>query len=239
MRDEESELPPPGSVRERAIRSGAEGEPVELAVVWRGLCLGTARLVDAFHTDERCFLLLAPSTPNHKHLPLPGQNVDLLERVLSGSGSKVVAIELGASASTVSFRLQQSARKLGLGFRVSNMPPLLMMAAHAARRGVRIEGCRSKLSWRGQSLVVISAARPDRSLAECVSAAEYAVTQLLVEGHPYSEIAARRGTSTRTVANQLSAVFRKLEVSGRSQLMTALMSRYPPRPSAQSPSSPA
>lgn len=235
MRDDEAGQPPRESVREQAIRSAANGESVDLAGVWRALCFGTTRLLDTFHTDDRCFLLLAPNPPTDEQCRLRAENVEILERVLSGSGSKVVAIELGASASAISLRVKHSARKLGLVFRVSNMPTLLMMAAHAARSGVRIEGRRSELERSEQHLVVISAARPDRALAERVSAAEYAVVQLLVEGHPYAEIAALRGTSTRTVANQLSAVFKKLDVSGRSQLMAALLSRSPaplPRPSS-------
>lgn len=39
---------------------------------------------------------------------------------------------------------------------------------------------------------------------------------------PYSEIARRRGTSTRTIANQLSAAFRRHGVSGRCELILRL-----------------
>ena len=44
----------------------------------------------------------------------------------------------------------------------------------------------------------------------------------LVEGLCYDEIARRRGTSTRTIANQISAVFRRMRVSGRNDLVQRL-----------------
>jgi DNA-binding CsgD family transcriptional regulator len=44
----------------------------------------------------------------------------------------------------------------------------------------------------------------------------------LVEGASYGEIARRRGTSTRTIANQITAVFRRMRVSGRSELLLRL-----------------
>lgn len=230
MRDDGSVPSPEGSVRERAVQCSASGEVVDLAEVWRALRLGKTRIVDSFHTDDRCFLLLTVKGESDAEEPLNRRNTEILEGLLSGNGNKVLASELGASESTISSLLKRSARQLGLTFRVSNMPTLLMMAAYAARRGVRIEGHRAHLVSRGRNLVAVSAARPERALSERVSAAEYAVAQLLVEGHPYSRIAALRGTSTRTVANQLSAVFKKLEVSGRSQLMVTLLSRAPGRP---------
>lgn len=223
MRDEVSGQSFDGSLREMAVRSSLNAETVDLADVWRALCLATMRIIEAFHTDDRCFLVLSAAVGGDARRPLRGRNLEALERALNGSGSKIIAMELGASESTISFLIKQSTRQLGFSFGISNMPTLLMMAAHAARGGVRIEAQRSALEARGQSFVTISAARPDRALETRVSAAEYAVAQLLVEGHPYSKIAALRGTSARTVANQVSAVFRKLDVSGRTQLVGSLL----------------
>jgi hypothetical protein len=46
-----------------------------------------------------------------------------------------------------------------------------------------------------------------------------------MEGRGHHDIARLRGTSTRTVANQLSTVFRKLGVSGRAQAVDRLAAR--------------
>jgi DNA-binding CsgD family transcriptional regulator len=61
--------------------------------------------------------------------------------------------------------------------------------------------------------------RPDVELWPTLSRSEAAVARLLVEGKSHAEIAALRGTSRRTVANQLAASFHKLHISGRAQLL--------------------
>jgi DNA-binding NarL/FixJ family response regulator len=53
------------------------------------------------------------------------------------------------------------------------------------------------------------------------------VIRELVEGRSYEEIAARRGTSQRTIANQIVAVFRRKAVSGRNDLVHRLFEESP------------
>lgn len=55
-----------------------------------------------------------------------------------------------------------------------------------------------------------------------LTTAERAVCQLVLEGHSNAEIAQRRGTSKRTVANQLQSVYIKVGVRGRRELAAAL-----------------
>ncbi len=47
----------------------------------------------------------------------------------------------------------------------------------------------------------------------------------LLEGHSYQEIARRRGTSQRTIANQIAAVFHRMAVSNRNELVHRLFAR--------------
>lgn len=54
--------------------------------------------------------------------------------------------------------------------------------------------------------------------APVLTASERAVGQLLLEGLSDAAIAARRGTSVRTVSKQVSSVYRKLGVSSRREL---------------------
>ena len=51
-----------------------------------------------------------------------------------------------------------------------------------------------------------------------LSQAEVAVAELLLEGKSNADIARARGTSVRTVANQVANIFRKLDVASRSEL---------------------
>jgi DNA-binding CsgD family transcriptional regulator len=59
--------------------------------------------------------------------------------------------------------------------------------------------------------------------------AESDVVALLSSGCSNGEIAARRGTSVRTVGNQLSAIFKKLGLSSRNELVE-LATGLPRRP---------
>jgi DNA-binding CsgD family transcriptional regulator len=56
-----------------------------------------------------------------------------------------------------------------------------------------------------------------------LSAAEQEVARLLVDGLSNRDIAARRGTSSRTVANQVASMLRKLGVTSRNELVARLL----------------
>lgn len=65
------------------------------------------------------------------------------------------------------------------------------------------------------------------SLADCLpddlTRAEKEVTALVLEGLSNREIAKARGTSVRTIANQVAAIFRKLKVTARVELSQAIL----------------
>jgi len=59
-----------------------------------------------------------------------------------------------------------------------------------------------------------------RSLS-ALSPSERAVCELLLAGLSNAEIARRRQTSVRTIANQVAAILKKLEVASRFELVSA------------------
>jgi DNA-binding NarL/FixJ family response regulator len=63
------------------------------------------------------------------------------------------------------------------------------------------------------------------ALPEILSSAERAVAVAALRGCSHAEIARERGSSPRTVANQLAHAFRKLEVRSRSELAATLVDR--------------
>ena len=76
----------------------------------------------------------------------------------------------------------------------------------------------------GEQLLVLEidlAAARSRA-ADVLTAAEHEVTAMVVDGASNAEVAARRGTSLRTVANQLASTYRKLGIASRQELVTAL-----------------
>ena len=70
----------------------------------------------------------------------------------------------------------------------------------------------------GEEFAVLSVPMVDNGLLDALSAAEREVARLLLEGNSNAAIARERGTSPRTVANQLAALYRKLGVRSRAEL---------------------
>jgi DNA-binding NarL/FixJ family response regulator len=210
------------TARDAVVRAGQRA-PVELslALLWKELSLGLCRVVDAFFTETRCFLVTLPA--QGAAVPIEGRRLQILEAVLAGEGQKRVAIELGLAPSTVALNARLALSAVGIATKPSRAHPLLMLAARAARvPSLRAVGTLSFLELGGSLRRVVSIVRPDLDLDRMVPPAELAVVRSLIEGATYEEIAKRRGTSTRTVANQITAVFRRLKVSGRSELLLRL-----------------
>jgi DNA-binding NarL/FixJ family response regulator len=63
------------------------------------------------------------------------------------------------------------------------------------------------------------------TLPQQVTPAERAVAALVCRGRSNAEIARSRGTSTRTVANQVASLMRKLAVGSRVELALRLAAR--------------
>jgi len=80
----------------------------------------------------------------------------------------------------------------------------------------------SELQVGGLELAVVSYPIAESELLVRLSKAEREVALLASAGCPSREIAARRGTSERTVANQLASIFKKLGLSSRAELARAL-----------------
>ena len=195
---------------------------ISLALLWKELALGLCCVVDAFFADERCFLVTSPV--EGQATPLEGRRLQIVEAVLAGEGQKSIAIELKLAPSTVALNARLALSALGLSAKPSRAHPLLMLAARAARiPSLRAVGRLSFVEHGGSVRRVVSISRPDLELHRLVPPAELAVIRLLIEGAPYEEIALRRGTATRTVANQVTAVFRRLKVSGRNELLVHLL----------------
>lgn len=206
---------------------------IPLALLWRELARGTSRVIDAFFSDERCYLVLALQTDDCP-TPITGRRLEILEAVLGGLRQKSIAIDLQLAPSTVALNSRLALEGLGMSCKPSRAHPLLMLAAKAASEPTpALAKCSTFVTHEDRELRVIGIARPDHRLGAVLPAAELAVIRSLVEGLSYSDIARRRGTSTRTIANQISAVFRRLRVSGRNELVQRLF--FDDSPSDQPP----
>jgi DNA-binding CsgD family transcriptional regulator len=71
----------------------------------------------------------------------------------------------------------------------------------------------------GDDMAVLSFPLSGVALPECLSAAERDVALGVIAGKSNAQIAAARGTSARTVANQVASLFEKLGVRSRQQII--------------------
>jgi DNA-binding NarL/FixJ family response regulator len=211
------------AMRAAAIASDAASTTeFSLSLLWRELGRGVSRVVDGFFSDSRCYLVLSVDTRSVP-TPIDARRLEILEAVLGGLRQKIIAMDLKLAPSTVALNSRLGLEGLGVIGKPSRAHPLLMLAARAAAEPTHaLARCASLLGADGRELRVISRPRPDLTLEPVLPAAEMAVIRSLVEGLSYRQIARERGTSTRTVANQISAVFRRLHVSGRNELVQRL-----------------
>lgn len=91
-----------------------------------------------------------------------------------------------------------------------------------ARRRTATNVEQFELRVRDHRLVVLSVADDVEERVEGLTAAERAVALEAIAGRSNRAIALARGSTPRTVANQLAAVYRKLRVSSRAQLAARL-----------------
>jgi DNA-binding NarL/FixJ family response regulator len=213
---------PDRSLRPSAVKADMTATTeLPLAMLWRELTRGTSFVLDGFFHADRCFLLV--SRRAQPAAPLRGRRLEILEAVLEGQRQKNIALDRGLAPSTVALNSRLGLEALGVSSRPSRAHPLLMLAARAASLQLpALAKCSTLVTDHNAEVRVLSMARPDAALTKVLPSAELSVIGGLVEGACYREIARARGTSTRTIANQISAVFRRLHVSGRNELVQRL-----------------
>lgn len=70
-----------------------------------------------------------------------------------------------------------------------------------------------------EDVVVLRMPVRGQHLRSQLTGSEVAVVELVCAGLSNAEIAARRGSSKRTIANQLASIFKKLSVGSRHELI--------------------
>jgi DNA-binding CsgD family transcriptional regulator len=115
-----------------------------------------------------------------------------------GHANKLIAHSLEVSKSTAATLLERAHRKLGSAVR----SPEAMQTLTCTRRAF---------------LVPLAPVR-EAPAANVLTEAEQAVTELVLDGFSNAAIARERRCSPRTIANQLSTVYRKLGICGRREL---------------------
>ena len=186
-----------------------------LADLWTDLRTGRRQVVDCLATSARLYLVLTTRANSTRGTVRDLANMSALENCLWLGAQKVVAAKCGRSTSGVAGRAKSALASMGVRCSFFHSPFLLAASCGLCHLGDR--SVFAELRSTG-SADVVSVRRPEYLLGG-ITDAERQVAGCLLEGLPYAEIAKRRGVSTRTIANQLSAVFRGLHVSGRFELI--------------------
>lgn len=216
--------PSPSAPRLAALDADATGGvPADLAAIWRLLLDGRGVIRDVFYSPTRWLAIYsAPPTD------APARSVSrrvrrLFDALLSGERQKNAAFEHGLCASTISINAHRGLEQLGVFRTPCKAPPVLALLARAGR-GLASPSARTcSVSVGGEKYEVLSVERPELLLLRTLPPAEFHVLCRLVEGATYERIALERGTSQRTIANQVRSVFQRLAVSGRAELIVRLL----------------
>jgi DNA-binding NarL/FixJ family response regulator len=180
----------------------------------QALLAGRWSLVDRFDRDGRRFIVAYRNPPG----VLDPRRLSLRERDVAaglarGISQSALAAELGISASTVASVAGSIVKKLGL--RSTRELPLFWRdaAGHPVALG------------RGEMVGLCS---PGAAPVSKLTPAEREVLEGLMRGWSNREIADRRGSSLRTVANQVAALLKKHAASSRLELSAKSLDAWHP-----------
>ena len=90
------------------------------------------------------------------------------------------------------------------------------------KRGRAEDSRAARFRFGGRDFLVLSLPGGEPDLLARLAPAERDIVRGVLAGRSNAEIARARGTSPRTVANQLAALFRKLRVGSRAELVGRL-----------------
>lgn len=193
--------------------------PADASRGWRDLTEGRSSILDAFTSSAWSYLVTSRDMP---HVPVSLRGLHILERVVTGTYPKVVAAELHLSQSTVACATKQALACLGASCVASKVPLALVALIHCARSGAHVHMYGSAARLLGCECEIW--ATPTPSLAHLLPPVVEEVLNLHIAGKSHREMAVLRGTSSRTIANQLATAFERIGSSGRLNVLDFLLS---------------
>lgn len=165
--------------------------------LWKGLVGGAYSIIERIERDGRRSYLVFENLPvRHRLRALSAQEASVLELSARGLAGKWIAYSLGLSMATVSDALASAATKMGVGSRVRAVSVAASLLGH----------------------------RLDAPPVEALTIAERDIVELIASGMSNADIAALRGRSVRTVANQVASILRKTKSGSRRALAARIAS---------------
>jgi DNA-binding NarL/FixJ family response regulator len=199
---------------ERARTNAGRSEPDDALDNWQALIDGRWSLVDRFDTDGRRYVIAVRNDPSHPDpRGLTARERQVAEFAGLGRSAKQISYSLGVSCSAVTNCTSQIQEKLGLSSQVE-------LVSFFSPGGVRRK--LAEVALAGEHLLVGAYPLIDERWIEGLTESEREVTAQIIAGSTNADIARRRNASEYTVANQVQAIFRKLQVRSRSELAARL-----------------
>jgi DNA-binding NarL/FixJ family response regulator len=226
--DEES----PDNERGEQLGSQTAQTTLQVAVaIWQAVIAGRWSLVAQFDSDEhRCFVARKNAAAGPGASTLSARERQIVAYASLGHANKLIAYELGLCSSTVAAQITSATRKLGVSSRKTLLHAFAVLGGGLPERGNPVDASNppvvrcadptvrvTRFLHDEQDFVVIRIAIAPK-LPASLTTAEREVAKLVIEGLSNAEIAERRKTSVRTVANQLRSIYAKLAVGSRRQL---------------------
>jgi DNA-binding CsgD family transcriptional regulator len=185
--------------------------------LWRRLAEGQARAL-AWVTEEDAVMAIVSASSGS---PLTELEQTVLHRMVAGTAYKVIAAQMGLSTWRARVAGVGALERLGIP---SRCQAVWLGTALLGETSVPVQ----ILNEDGRVIFDIDAEKPmivhlTVPRWPALSEAEHRVGLALMSGATDPEIALRRGTSVRTVANQIQGIGRKLGASGRLEIVKALV----------------
>ena len=201
----------------RKIQGCERVAPELAATLWQGLLDGHWALLA--HTDsgsERLLLARRNGRAARMSQSLSAREQSAAKLAVLGHSTKYIAYELAVAVSTASTLVSSAIRKLGLRSRVE-LTEIFGLTRDSLHRKVSAH----TFDIEGEAYVLFQAPLRRLQPPSWLTEAEREVVRGVLSEKSNAEIALARRTSVNTVANQLRAVYSKLGISGRSELISA------------------
>jgi DNA-binding CsgD family transcriptional regulator len=203
---------------ESSPRPVTRNDPV--AAFWRSLTNGRLGVVETFSTGGCCCAITEERAADPDVHRLTDREIVLLHRTFQTETQKVLAAGFDLSVAAISQLLGGALQKLGVSGRVGCTPLPIVLAALRYCGVVELpQAYVTSHEDQGRRYVALGLPAFDSSLLPGLSSAEREVAAHHAAGATYGQIASRRMTSPRTVANQIASLSKKLEVHGRFDLI--------------------
>lgn len=191
-----------------------------LRSVWLGLISGRFSVLSTRTTSEHVTLRIQHRAASRDH----ARAARIFDAASGGELQKAVAIDLGVAPSSVAAMLRQVTRGMGLSCKFSRLPLAIPLLRQVITRPELVSlHLEESAHDKSKPVLVIEMRRCDDVIASKLSKSEYEVARQLLEGCTYRQMASSRATSVRTIANQVSSVFKKLGVSGRFEVLRSAL----------------